>query len=85
MYKKCCQDKHVDILLIDEGEKKHYVFVKDFNIFMYDHVLYHRRKHFCCYCLEAFRIAEKLKCHIKDFFKFNGQQTTKMPKKGQYL
>ena len=25
------EDKHVDLLLIGEGEKKHYVFIKDFN------------------------------------------------------
>ena len=32
--KKCCEDKHVDILLIGEGEKEHYVLIEDFNTFM---------------------------------------------------
>ena len=36
--KKCCEDEHVDLLLIGEGGKKHYVLIKDFNIFMYDHI-----------------------------------------------
>ena len=31
----CCEDKHVDLLLIEERDKKYYVFIKDFNIFMY--------------------------------------------------
>ena len=83
--KKCCEDKHVDLLLIGEGEKKHYVLIKDFNTFMYDHTLHCGRKHFCRYCLQAFRTAEKLKCHIKDCFKINGKQTINMPKKGEYI
>ena len=35
--KQCCEEKHVDLLLIGEGEKKHYVFIKDFKRFMYDY------------------------------------------------
>ena len=52
---------------------------------MYDHTLHRGKKHFCCYCLQAFRIAEKLKCHIKDSFKINGKQTIKTPKKSEYI
>ena len=49
-------------------------------------IIIHRgRKRFCCYCLQAFRTAEKLKCHIKDCFKINGKQTIKMPKRGEYI
>ena len=83
--KKCCEDKHVDLLLIGEGEKKHYVFIKDFNKFMYDHTLHHGKKYFCRYCLQAFKTAEKLKCHIKDCFKINDKQIIKIPKKGEYI
>ena len=50
---------------------------------MYDHTLHRGRKHFCRYCLQAFRIAEKWKFHIKDCFKTNSKQTIKMPKKGK--
>ena len=64
--KKCCEEKHIDSLLIGEEEKKYYVFIKDFKTFMYDHTLHRGRKHFCRYCLQAFRTEEKLKCHIKD-------------------
>ena len=67
--KSCCEDKHVDLLLVGQGEKKHYVFIKDFNTFMDDHTLHYGRKHFCHYCLQDFRTAEQLKCHIKYYFK----------------
>ena len=52
---------------------------------MYDHALHCRRKHFCCYCLQAFSTEEILKRHIKDCFKINGKQRIKMPEKGEYL
>ena len=58
-------------------KKKHYVFIKDFNTFMYDHTLHRGRKRFCRYCLQAFRTAEIFKFHIKDCFKFNDKQTIK--------
>ena len=38
--KKCCEEKHVDLLLIGEEGKRQYVFIKDFNIFMHDHTLH---------------------------------------------
>ena len=78
-------ENKVDLSLIGEGEKKHYVLIKDFNTFMYDYTLLRGKKHFCCYCLQAFRTSEKLKCCIKDCFKINGKQTIKMPKKGEYI
>ena len=43
---KECEEKHVDLLLIGEGKKKHYVLIKYFNRFMYDHSLYCRRNIF---------------------------------------
>ena len=66
--KKCCKKKHVDLLLIGEGVKKHYVFINDSNRFIYDHSLYRGRKHFCRYCLHAFITEEILKRRIKDCF-----------------
>ena len=36
--------KHADLLMIGEGEKKHYDLIKDFNTFMYDHILHRLRK-----------------------------------------
>ena len=82
--KKCCEDKHVDLLLIREEGKRHYVLIKDFDTFMY-HTLHRGRKHFCRFCLQAFSTEEILKRHIKDFFKIIGKQRIKFPKKGEYV
>ena len=38
--KKCCEEKHVDLLLIGEEGKRHLLLIKDFNTFMYDHTLH---------------------------------------------
>ena len=43
------------------------------------------KKLFCCYCFQAFRAAEALKCHMKNSFKINGKQRIKMPTKGEHF
>ena len=48
---------------------------------MYDHTLQPERKHFCRYSLHPYFTLR----HIKDWFKINGKQTIKMPKKGEYV
>ena len=48
-------------------------------------IQYTGKKHFCRYCVQAFRKAEKLKCHIKDCFKVIGKQTINMSEKGKYV
>ena len=52
---------------------------------MYNHTLHHRRKRFWCYFLRAFSREEILKSKIKDYFKINGKQRIRMPKKGEYV
>ena len=59
--KKCSEEKHVDLLLIGEEVKRHYVLIKDFSTFMYDHTLLRWRKRFCRYCLQAFSSEEIMK------------------------
>ena len=82
--KKCCEENRVDLLLIGEEGKRHYVLMQDFNKFMYDHTLHRERKNFC-YCLQVFSTEEILKCHIKDCFKVNGKQRIIMPKQDEYV
>ena len=64
----------------EEEEKRHYVHIKDFDTFMYDHTLDRGRKHFCRYYLQAFRSEEILKIHIKNCFKVIGKQRTVIPR-----
>ena len=44
--KKCCKEKHVDLLLVEEKGKRHYVLIKDFNTFIYNHTLHCRKNIF---------------------------------------
>ena len=83
--KKCCEEKHVHLLLIGEEGERRYVLIKDFNTFMDDHTLHPGTEHFCCCCFQTFRTTEKLKCHIKDCFKINFKQKIKMLKEGEYV
>ena len=48
------------------------------------YTLHRRRKHYCCYCLQAFSTEEILKRQSKDCFKTNGKWRIKMPQKGEY-
>lgn len=41
----------MNLLLIAEEKKKHYVLIKDFNKLMYNKTKHRDRKHFCMYCL----------------------------------
>ena len=64
---KSCKDQcSVDLLFIGEGQRKHYIFMNDFNTFLYHHKLDCGRKSFCSYCLQGFRTAEKFKYHTND-------------------
>ena len=83
--KKGCEEKHVDLLLIQEKSKRHYVVNKYFNTFMCDHTLHHGKKHFCRYCLQVFSTEEILKIHSKDCSKINGKQRIVMPKKDEHV
>ena len=58
--KKCCEEKHVDLLLIKENGKRHYVLIKDFNTFVHDHTLHCGKTHFC-HCLLAFLTEKNIK------------------------
>ena len=82
--KKCCEGKHVDLLLIEEKGQRYYVLIKDFNGFMYDHKLHRGGEHFCHCCL-AFSLAKILESNVLDCFKISGKQIIKMHKKGKYV
>ena len=45
--KKYCEEKHIDSLLIRVTDKTHYVLIKDFNTFTYNHTLLHGKRYFC--------------------------------------
>ena len=77
--------KHVALSLMGEERKRHYVLIKDFNTFIYNHTLHCGGKNFCCYCLYTFNTEKILKRHIKNCFKINCKQSIIVPKKSEYV
>ena len=58
--KKYCEEKHVDLLLIGEEGKRHYVLIKDFNMFMYHYTL-HREKNIFVVIVYKLLVQKKIK------------------------
>ena len=73
---------HMELLLITEGENKHYVLIKDFNKFMFRQNKHEHKKHFCMYCLQCFSREDVLTEHKNNCISINGKQAINMPEKG---
>ena len=73
---------HMELLLITEGENKHYVLIKDFNKFMFRQTKHEHKKHFCMYCLQCFSREDVLTEHKNNCLSINGKQAINMPEKG---
>ena len=73
---------HMELLLITEGENKHYVLIKDFNKFMFNQTKHEHRKHFCMHCLQCFSREDVLTEHKNNCISINGEQAIEMPEKG---
>ena len=72
----------MELLLITEGENKHYVLIKEFNKFMFRQNKHEHRKHFCMYCLQCFSREDVLTEHKNNCISINGKQAINMPEKG---
>ena len=75
----------MNLLLITKDEKKHYVLIKDFNVFMYNQSKHKERKHFCMYCLQCFSSERILANHVNNCLTINGAQAINMPKQRQNI
>ena len=78
-------EDQMNLLLITEDEKKHYVLIKDFNTFMYNQTKHRNKKHFCMYCLQCFSSERILANHTKNCLTINGMQAINMPKPGRNI
>ena len=56
---KTSYDQMLNLLLITEKDKFHYVFIKDFNISIFLRTKHKGRKHYCMSCLQSF-ISEEI-------------------------
>ena len=63
-FQKNLKIKMLNLLLITEKGKSHYVFIKDFNRLMFSRAK-HKDKHYCMSCLQCFTTEEILSNHKK--------------------
>ena len=75
----------LNLLLITEGEVKHYCLIKDFGKFMHNQTKHNGRKHFCMYCLQCFSSERVLNNHKDTCIQVNGTQAINMPGPGSKI
>ena len=68
----------MDLLLIHEENKSHYVYIKDFNRFMFNKSKNKNKKHFCRYCLQYFSSESILTDYKENCLVINGKQCVKL-------
>ena len=61
-------DQMLNLLLITEQGKSHYVFIKDFNRLMFSRTKHKDKKYHCMSCLQSFTKEEILSNHKKTMF-----------------
>ena len=59
----CFVMKWMDLLLVTDGDKSHYVYIKDFNRFMFHKTKNKNKKYFCKSCSQCFISKNVLKKH----------------------
>ena len=64
---------HMNLLLISDKNKAHYVYIKDFNRFMCNKRKSRTKKHFCRNCLQCFNSEKVLQKHKENCLKINGK------------
>ena len=68
----------MDLLLISDENKSHYVYIKDFNRFMCNKTKNKNKKYFCKCCLQCFSIENVLIEHWENCLVINGKQSVKL-------
>ena len=70
----------MDFLLIFEENKSHYVYIKDFNKFMFNKTKNKNKKYFCKCCLQCFSSENVLTEHKENCLVIIGKQNVKLGK-----
>ena len=70
----------MDLLLVTDGDKSHYVYIKDFSTFMFHKTKNKNKKYFCKSCLQCFSSKNVLTEHKEDCLSINGAQSVKLEK-----
>ena len=70
----------IDLLLLINDDQYHYVYIKDFNTFMFHKTKNKNKKWFCKSCLQCFSSENVLIKHNEDCLSINGQQSINLEK-----
>ena len=68
----------MDLLLLIDDDKSHYMYIKDFNRFMFHKTKSNNKKWFCKSCLQCFSSENILIKHKEDCLSINGVQSVKV-------
>ena len=71
----------MDLLLLNDNDKLHYVYIKDFDRFMFHKTKNKNKKWFCRSCLQYFSSESVLIKHKKNCLSINGKQSVKLEKR----
>ena len=73
-------ENSMDLLLVIDENKSHYVYIKDFDRFMFHKTKNKNKKWFCRSCLQCFSSENVLIKHKEDCLSINGQQSINLEK-----
>ena len=73
-------ENSTDLLLLINDDKSHYVYIKDFNTFMFHKTKNKNKKWFCRSCLQCFSSKSVLIKHKEDCLSINGKQSVNLEK-----
>ena len=68
----------MDLLLISDKNKLHYVYNKDFNRFIFNKTKNKNKKYFCKWCLQCFSSEKILTEHEENWSIINGKQSVNL-------
>ena len=71
----------MDLLLLTDDDKSHYVYIKNFDRFMFHKTKNKNQKRFCRSCLQCFSSKNVLAEHKKNCLIINGKQSVKLKKR----
>ena len=70
----------MDLLLVIDENKSHYMYIKDFNTFMFHKRKNKNKKYFCKSCLQCFSCKNVLTKHKEVCLSINGAQSVRLEK-----
>ena len=65
----------MDLLLLTDNDKSHYVYIKDFDRFMFHKTKNKNKKWFCKSCLQCFSSENMLIKQKENYLSINGKQS----------